>query len=356
MKSDILRFCLTPEATIRDAMALIDRNQRGIALVVDAETRLIATVTDGDIRRALLAGREAGLSLGGLLAGQVRSPIFAEASAERGQLLHMMREHRIRQIPLLDELRRVVTVATLDDLLADDILPLQAVIMAGGEGTRLRPLTEDLPKSMLPIGDRPLMEHTLDRLRESGIRHVSVTTRYKGEKIRDYFGDGSSFGLDVSYVAEDQPLGTAGALSRLAPMTGPVLVINGDIISDVDYRAMLAFHVEARADATVAVRRLDLPVPYGLVETEGVRILRVREKPLLSIYVSGGIYLLESTAFRFVPHEARFDMTDLLEVLIAKGREVVSYPIVEYWLDIGRPEDYAQAQRDSARRDAKHVT
>jgi NDP-sugar pyrophosphorylase family protein len=219
--------------------------------------------------------------------------------------------------------------------------------MAGGLGTRLRPLTDDTPKPMLPVGGRPLMEHIIGQLRESGIRRVNITTHYRHDKIAEHFGDGDGFGVEIEYVSEERPLGTAGALSLLAACAEPLLVVNGDILTRVDFRAMLGFHRRQEAAFTVGVRRFAVDVPYGIVETEGPEVREITEKPRFEFLVNAGIYLLEPEIVRLIPVDTRFEMNDLIGLAIAEGRRVVNFPIVEYWLDIGRPGDYAQAQADA---------
>ena len=348
--TDLSELRVAPDASIREAMRRIDSNQRGIVVVTDEDGRLLGTLTDGDIRRAILAGdsldQRVDLILSRKSGSAYARSITAPAETDRPGLLRLMREKDVRQIPLVDGEGKVTGLVTLDELVPREVLPLQAVIMAGGQGTRLRPLTEQVPKSMLPIGGRPLLEHTIEQLRQAGIGRVHVSTHYQPEKIRDHFGDGHTFGVQIQYVAEDQPLGTAGALGLLEGADDPLLVINGDILTAVDFRAMLDFHRQHGADLTMAVRQYDLRVPYGVVEADGWRVRAVREKPVLGFFVNAGIYLLEPTVARSVPNGQRLDMTDLIARLIADGRPVVSFPVVEYWLDIGQHADYEQAQRD----------
>jgi NDP-sugar pyrophosphorylase family protein len=257
-----------------------------------------------------------------------------------------MRERVIRQIPLLDGDGCVEDLVTWEDLLTVEDLPLQAVIMAGGMGTRLRPLTEELPKPMLPVGGRPLLERIVEQLQKAGIRRVTVTTHYKPEKIIEHFGDGRAFGVELTYVNEHQPLGTGGGLGLLPVPQQPLLVINGDILTQVDFRAMLAFHQEHRAEMTVAVRRYDVQVPYGVVECDGPFVRQLKEKPQMGFLVNAGIYLLEPSGYDLIPNGKHFDMTDLIQWMLNNGRAVVSFLIREYWLDIGQHTDYAQAQGD----------
>jgi dTDP-glucose pyrophosphorylase/CBS domain-containing protein len=347
---DVQKFFMRPDSSIRDVMVCIDRNAKGIALIVDQAYRLVGTITDGDIRRAVLSGTALDSPISELLQHKADSrypePITAVSGTSSDQLLRIMREQMVRQIPLLDQERRVVGLATMDELFPREQLPLQAVIMAGGFGTRLRPLTEKLPKPMLPVGDRPLLELTIQRMREAGIRQVNITTHHQPERIVEHFGNGETLGVDINYVTEDSPLGTAGALSLIEMPDTPLLVINGDILTKVDFRAMLDYHRKHNADLTVGVRQYSQQVPYGVVECDGAYVQQVREKPVFSFLVNAGIYLMEPTVHRYVPQDQRFDMTDLIQQLVQDGCSVVSFPIVEYWLDIGQHTDYERAQKD----------
>jgi NDP-sugar pyrophosphorylase family protein len=260
----------------------------------------------------------------------------------------MMTEMGVRQIPLVDDEGRVADVALLSELVKEYELPLRAIVMAGGYGTRLRPLTDELPKPMLPVGDRPLLEIIVDRLREAGIRHVNVATHYKSEMIAEHFKDGQGFGVDIRYVKEDQPLGTAGALSMLEESDEPLLVINGDILTRVDFRAMLHFHHEHKSDLTVAVSQYEFRVPYGVIETDGVAVTGMSEKPLVRQFINAGIYLLNPSIRRLIPNGQHYDIPDLIERLLEEGRPVVCFPIREYWLDIGKSDHYDQAKVDVA--------
>ena len=348
MKPDLSQYLVATTATVGQVMACIDRNTKGIALVVDADGRLLNTVTDGDVRRAILAGIKLDSPLQPLLADKRQkaraTPITAPAGTPAAELLRLMQERSIRQLPLVDAAGKPTELVTLDELLPNDALPLQAVIMAGGAGTRLRPLTQDVPKPMLPVGGKPMLEHVIAQLRGAGIHRVNITTHYKREVIENHFGDGRGFGVEVSYVKESQPLGTAGAIGLMESPKEPLLVVNGDILTRVDFRAMLRFHREHKADLTVAVRQYDVNVPFGVIQTNGERVTGVEEKPVLNFFVNAGIYLLEPQVHPFIPNGQRYDMTELIQRLVSQGRRVVSFPVLEYWLDIGQPEDYVAAQ------------
>lgn len=339
-----------PETTIREVMDLLGRNRKGIVLIVDADNKLIGTLTDGDIRRAMLANDPQDQQAAKLLERKTGSlyahPVTATSGTTNEEMLKLMHDRAIRQVPLLDGEGRVVDVVAMDDLLSEELPGLQAVVMAGGFGTRLRPLTDDTPKPMLPVGDKPILEHTIEQLKQVGIHHINITTHYQPEKIKDHFGDGSEFGVDIEYVSEDRPLGTAGAVGLVNAGAEPMLVINGDILTSVDFQAMHRYHRKHQADMTLGVRRYDFKVPYGVVECQGAQVRGISEKPEFAFLVNAGIYLLEPSVRQFIPPDERFDMTDLMDVLIAKGRTVASFPIMEYWLDIGQIDDYKKAQTD----------
>jgi dTDP-glucose pyrophosphorylase len=344
---DLRPFLVAPQDAMLAVMQRINQNGRGIALVTDAEGRLLDTVTDGDLRRAVLAGTDLKLPVSTLQARRSVPPLTARLGTAHAELIRILEQARVRHLPLLDAQGRVKDLALLEELLEQERAPqLAAVVMAGGLGRRLRPLTEELPKPMLPVGDKPLLERTVTQLREAGIHSIYLATHYKSQVVAQHFGNGDSFGVEINYLDEDQPRGTAGALAQMPPGDQPVLVINGDILTRLNYRALLDFHRENRADMTVGVRHYELRVPYGVVETEGVQISGLAEKPTQRLFVNAGVYLLEPELCRLVPADRHFDMTDLIAALMAAGKRVVAFPISEYWLDIGQPEDYAQAQDD----------
>jgi len=350
--ADIRALCIGPEDSIKLAADCINRSRRGLAaLVVDKGGKLLDVVTDGDIRRAILEGLSLDTPVSALKMRKDSSgfpePVVATVGLAKAEVLRLMRERSVQLLPLVDERGCVVDIVKLADLVPEPLsLNVQAVVMAGGLGARLRPLTADTPKPMLPVGNKPLLELTIANLRAAGINRVSVTTHFLPEKIRDHFGDGSDFGVQISYINEDTPLGTAGALSMIEKIDEPLLVINGDILTKVDFGAMLAFHREHHAALTVAVRQYDLQVPFGVMECSGALVTGVREKPTYNFFVNAGIYLLEPEACRMIPQGNRFDMPDLISDLIKAKRKVVSFPVTEYWIDIGQHLDYARAQED----------
>lgn len=346
---DVERVFCRSGMTLRQTMEVIDRGSAGIALLVDQDGRLLATVSDGDVRRAILAGH--GLEspverLPTLPAFDGAAPLTAPQGTPVADLLRLMSERGVRQVPLLDNGGRVVDLALLWALHDDAELPIEAVVMAGGFGTRLRPFTETVPKPMLPVGGQPLMELTINHLRQAGIRKVNVTTHYLANVITDHFGDGADFGVRLNYVQEDTPLGTAGALSLLEGGDDPLLIINGDIVTDLDYRAMLDFHRQHGAMLTVAIFPYEFQIPYGVIDHQGADITGIREKPSLRHFVNAGIYLVEPQVRTHIPTNTAFSMTDLIALLLERGDRVVGFPIHEYWVDIGQHTDYQRVQQD----------
>lgn len=358
--SDIARLGVTVDVSIRRAMAALDVGAKGIVLLTDTDGRFVGTVTDGDVRRAILDGVDLDQPVRLLLDRKrgtaYEKPAWAPAGSTRIHIRERMTHHKVKQLPLLDEDHRPVDLVIMDDLVTDPTPKLEAVIMAGGFGTRLAPLTDDTPKPMLPVNGRPLLERTIEQLRQTGIRRVNVTTHYMPEKIVEHFGDGSQFGVDLNYVSEDTPLGTAGALGLMTKPDQPVLVLNGDIVTRVDFNAMLEFHRENNAAMTVGVRQFELQVPFGVIQCDGANVQQITEKPNVGFLVNAGVYLIEPRVFDHIPAGQRLDMPDLIRGLVGHKEVVVSFPIVEYWMDIGRLSDYDKVQQDVADRDENSPT
>jgi dTDP-glucose pyrophosphorylase len=350
---DVSQLFVRPADSIADVIAIIDRSGPvSLALVVDERRRLINTISDGDVRRGILTGLTLAEPASKLLEIKARTPypepVTAPVDSDPVTLQTILRERSVRQIPLVDPEGAVVDIVTARDFQAART-PFRAIVMAGGRGLRLRPLTESMPKPMLPVGGRPVMEIIVEQLKNAGVRRIHVSTNYQAEKIVGHFGDGESFGVEIEYVREEEPLGTGGALGLIGRPTEPVLVINGDILTQVDFLAMYAFHREQKAEMTVGSRRYEMQVPYGVVDCDGALIRGLREKPQVSFFVNAGIYLLEPSVFDLIECNRHMNITDLVKKLIDAGRAVVSYPICEYWLDIGRHEDYERAQEDASK-------
>lgn len=335
---------ISPRERISEVIRRLDDAGTGVLLLCEEDGRLAGLLSDGDIRRALLQGVSFDQTCESIAS---LKPVVVPPGVSAVEALRLMNEADVNQLPVVDPQNgKVVDLLLRRDLVTEEELSVAAVVMAGGFGTRLRPLTEDLPKPMLRVGDRPLLERTIEQLRAAGIRHVNVTTHYLPEKITDHFGDGRAYGVEIAYVTEDRPLGTAGGLALVKDSREPLLVINGDLLVSVDFRDFAKHHRKHGADVTVCVRRHQLPVPYGVMDCEGMRLRGIREKPSVDVLVNAGIYLLEPSVREYIPNGERFDMTDLLQRLLEAGRPVATYPILGYWLDVGRHEDFERAQID----------
>jgi dTDP-glucose pyrophosphorylase len=340
---------LVPEgATLRDALEAMTRSCRQVALVVDRDARLLGLMTDGDVRKALLRGVALDAKVEEVMN---RTPVVAPAGVSRGEALALMRSRSIRHVPVLDERRAVVDLLRLEDLLAPaPPLGNRVVIMAGGEGRRLWPLTESTPKPMLRVGGKPILELLIERLRQSGIVDVLVALRHKSEMIREHLGDGARLGVRIEYVEESEPLGTMGALTLVPDLLDlPFFVVNGDILTKCDFRAMWEFH-RSQTDAamTVGVSLYQVEIPYGEFVLRGERIERVDEKPRKEFPINAGIYVLEPAVVDMIPRGQYFDAPEVIRLLLARGAHVAAYAIREYWLDVGRHPDFEKANRDIA--------
>ncbi|MDY0108479.1 MAG: nucleotidyltransferase family protein [Candidatus Krumholzibacteria bacterium] len=332
-----------PALPLGEAISRLDLAGTGALLLCDEQGGLLGLLTDGDVRRAVIRGVSMSTACLDIAS---REPLTMRPPAAAADALHLMNTRDINHLPVVDAGGKVVDFLLRKDLISEQTLGLAAVIMAGGFGKRLLPLTERVPKPMLPLGGRPLLERTIQRLQQAGITDVHLTTYHQADMISDHFGDGRAFGVDLKYTREDQPLGTAGGLKLVAQTGGPILVLNGDILTDMSFDGLLAFHREHKADLTVGVRKYEITVPFGVVECSDVRVRQLREKPTETLFINAGVYLLEPSVLALIPDGVRFDMTDLIQALLAEDRRVISFPILEYWLDIGRPEDYRQAQDD----------
>lgn len=335
---------ILPGTPLREAIAKIDAAATQMALVVDADRKLLGSLSDGDVRRALLAGAALDDAVEKWMH---RSPTTAREQESRETILAKMRQLVLHQIPILDGEGRVVDLKTIDDYLAVPPRDNWVVIMAGGLGTRLKELTRHTPKPMLPVGDRPLLETIIGRFVEQGFHRIWLAVNYQAEKIISHFGDGAAFGAEIRYLREEKRLGTAGALSLLSETPGvPLLVANADLLAAVDYGEMIERHVAAGVMASMAVWEYEYQIPYGVVHTEGERISGLEEKPVRQAMVNAGIYVLRPEALEFVPKDTFFDMPELFAALIDRGLPVGYHRINGYWLDIGRHEDFERACLD----------
>ena len=343
---DIEKFLVYLDSTVEEVISAIQKGGQGIAIVVDQERCPIKTITDGDVRRAILNKVRLEDKVTILFKNDSR-PVVASVKTSQDELLKMMEEKVLRQIPLLNDEGRIVELVLLSELIEERKgLSLTAVVMAGGKGKRLYPLTKGMPKPMLPVDGVPLMHRIVQQLHQAGIKKIQISTHYKSDVITNYFGDGQKLGINIDYIHEDQPLGTAGALGLMDIPTETALIINGDILTQLDFRAIYDFHQTHGAIMTVGLRKFEFEVPYGVVQTDDIHITHLVEKPLQTFLVNAGIYLIEPLVYEYIPKEKYLDMTDLISALLKAKLKVISFPIQEYWLDVGLREDYKKAQED----------
>lgn len=332
-----------PETSLEDAIAVLDRGGARIVIVADGDRRLLGTLTDGDVRRALLRHLSLDVPVGQVMCS---TPQVAQRGWNREHVLSLMEGTRLLQLPVVDQSGRVVGLETLHDMLERRQLDNPVFIMAGGFGTRLYPLTQACPKPLLKVGGKPILELILESFIEAGFHRFFISTHYLPEMIREHFGDGTRWGVSIRYVHENEPLGTGGALGLLPhdEIDLPLFMMNGDLLTRVNYRGLLDFHQEHESIATMCVREYEHQVPYGVIKSDGHRIISMVEKPVQRFFVNAGIYLLAPELVRGVQPGTRIDMPTLLEHAMAAGNDVTMFPVHEYWLDIGRMEDFHRAQ------------
>ncbi len=337
------RRALLPEsATLQQAIETLDAAALKIALVVTGDDVLVGTITDGDIRRALLRG----LGLQSSIETVVhREPFVAPPGMDREMVRHLMHANKLLHVPVVDRDHRLVGLHLWEELNLPVERPNTVLIMAGGAGSRLRPYTENCPKPMLPVAGKPMLEHIVERARGQGFRRFVFAVHYLGHVIEEHFGAGERWQIQIDYLREQSPLGTAGALSLLDPRPEhPFVVSNGDVLTDIHYGELLDFHARHGAAATMAVRQHEWQYPFGVVRTRGVEITGFEEKPVTSALVNAGIYVLDPNAIDCLIAAERCDMPMLFERLREKGGRTVVYPMHEPWLDVGKPEDYLAVQ------------
>jgi dTDP-glucose pyrophosphorylase len=341
---------LTLSATVRDAVLAIEQSRRGIATVTDVDGVLCGTLTDGDIRRLILRG---GSLESSVTEAMNAAPLTAAVGTSDRDLVQLLNERGLEALPLTDTHGRLAGIAHLRDLVpeagerggAEGFAA--AVIMAGGEGLRLRPITETIPKPMIDVGGMPLVERHVRHLARAGVRRVFLAVNYLAHKIERHFGAGRAHGIAIDYLRENEKLGTAGALSLLPPLeAGPILVLNADVVHAVDYGHLLNYHVNQDADLTVAAVEHHVQIPYGVIRAESGRVVRLEEKPSQRFLCNAGIYVLGTEARALIARGRRIDMTDIITELTAVGKTVSAFPMHEYWADVADAEDLERVRRE----------
>ncbi len=338
------RILVAPDTSIQQIIRIIDLSSLQIALVIDDCYRLIGTITDGDVRRGLLKGLTLEDSAEKIMS---RNPITIKADTDPQQALELIKKHSIRHLPVIGPAGEVIGIRRMEELMGASKIDNWVAVMAGGLGSRLRPLTDDCPKPMLRIGERPLLEIIMENLIEQGFYRFCLSINYKGHQIKGYFGNGAGHNAEINYIEEECCMGTAGSLSLFPVRTDkPIIVINGDILTKLDFRELLEFHLEHQAKATVAVRGYDIEIPYGVVKANRDRLIGFEEKPIYSCFINAGIYVLDPSVLNKIPKDTYFDMNQLLESMLKDTDKIAVFPIREYWIDIGDMADFKKANRE----------
>ena len=331
------------DTSIRQALEILDKlASDAILFLVDDENKLLGSLTDGDLRRGFIKG----LAFEDHLSKFIQpNPKFIQQGKYNLKEIIALRDKFFTIFPVVDAEMKIINVVNFRH--QKSYLPVDALIMAGGRGERLKPLTDNTPKPLLKVGDKPIIEHNIDRLNTFGIDDIWISVRYLGEQLVDYFKDGSEKALRINYVWEENALGTAGALALIDDFIHDhVLMMNSDLLTNIDFEDLFLFFEEHEADLAVACIPYQVNVPYAVMETNGKKVTGFKEKPTYTHYSNAGIYLMKKEVINKVPKNETFNATDLMEKLIQEGKKVVAYPLVGYWLDIGKHEDYEKAQQD----------
>jgi dTDP-glucose pyrophosphorylase/predicted transcriptional regulator len=332
---------LKPTSTIKEALKIIDSGAMQIALVIDEGEKLLGTVTDGDIRRGLLNNLSLDDSIEGII---FKTPTVCSIEDTKEKIIEIAISKKLHQLPIVDNDGKLVGIEEIDELLKPKTKTNKVVLMVGGLGTRLRPLTDNTPKPMLKVGNKPILETIIGNFKKYGFVNIVLCVSYKAEIIEEYFKDGLEFGVNIEYIHENKRMGTAGALSLIRDkLDKSFFVMNGDLLTNINFDNMMQYHLHNSSLATMGVREYDFQVPYGVVNVHGENILSIEEKPVHKFFVSGGIYVLSSDVLDFIPDDEFYDMPTLFEKVIEEKLKSISFPIHEYWLDIGRIEEFEKA-------------
>jgi dTDP-glucose pyrophosphorylase len=329
------------DSTIQHVIRNLDEVAIKIVLVVNEFCELQGTISDGDIRRGLLRGLDLNSPISSIVH---RSPLIVPPEMGRETILQLMVANKVQQIPVVDHNQRIVGLHLWDEITSPPAKSNLVIIMAGGMGTRLRPFTESCPKPLLSVAGKPILEHIIERAKAEGFSRFVLAIHYLGKMIEDYFGNGERLQVEIEYLREQSPLGTAGALGALEPMPNNAFIVtNGDVISDIRYADLLDFHIRHKASATMAVRAHEWHHPYGVVQIDGVEIVGFEEKPVARSHINAGVYALAPEALVLLCKDERCDMPTLFERLQMQSMRTIAYPMHEPWLDVGRPDDLEHA-------------
>ncbi|WP_373002774.1 nucleotidyltransferase family protein [Sulfurimonas sp.] len=335
------KLILGKNSTIKDALRIIDNGKMRIALVVKEDNKLIGTISDGDLRRAFLTGATIDDSIEKLI---FKNFIYAAVGDSKEKLIQLAKHNNIYIIPIVDKNFILLGIEEVNDLITLKKYDNKVVLMAGGLGTRLKPLTDNMPKPLLKVGNKPILETIIENFSKYGFKDFILSVNYKSEMIKEYFGDGKRFGVSIEYIMEDKRMGTAGALSLMKEkLTNNFFVMNGDLLTNINYEHLLNYHINEKADATMCVKEYDFQIPYGVVTIDNNNITEISEKPLHKFFVNAGIYILNNSVLKYIPEKEFLDMPILFDEIIKHKNKSISFPIREYWLDIGEIEEYKKA-------------
>lgn len=336
--------CIKQEQTLFDAIQALNGPAEGMAIITNGEDKVIGVLTDGDVRRALMKEARLDAPIGPYFR---RDFLFVSETETRDQVLDLMQAKKIKHLPILDGAGRLIGIHLLHDIVGGEKLPNHAVIMAGGKGVRLRPITENLPKPMIPVAGRPILERLVLHLVGCGITHIHLSVNYLAEIIVNHFGDGSRYGCEISYLHETTELGTGGALSLLPEIPQePIIVLNGDLVTQLDFASMLGCHAASGSAATIGYRPYTHQVPFGCLDLREGAVLGIQEKPVLERSVNAGVYVLSPEALKLVP-SSFFPITDLFQLLLDRGDKVGAYEITTDWTDVGQHSELSKARGGS---------
>ncbi len=333
-----------PDTTIREAMKLMDSSSLETILVIDEGKKLLGLVTDGDIRRSILNSMESSDKIGKIMNRNFTALHYSKPFED---IVNTMKKYCFKQIPLVDDNKRVIDIVLLRDIITDDYRDNYVVLMAGGTGSRLKPLTNAMPKPMLKVGDKPILEIIINQFKSQGFKNFIISISYLADIVEGYFGDGSNYGVNIKYIRETKRLGTAGCIRHAEPyLDKPFYVMNGDLLTRINFEDMLNYHAENEFDITMGLRKYEYQIPYGVMETQGDCITGLVEKPVVSCTINAGVYCLDPKIIGLIPEDEHFDITTLVEKCIQKGAMVGGYDINDYWIDIGQIEEYNKANMD----------
>lgn len=335
---------LSPEDTIREAMRVMEASSLETVLVIDENKRLIGLATDGDIRRAILSNIGLEEKIGSIMN---RNFTAVPSSTPIKEIVKLMKKHYFKQMPIIDLDRKIVDIVLLKDIIAEKTRDNYVVLMAGGLGSRLQPLTNELPKPMLKVGDKPILEIIINQFKSYGFKNFIISINYLADIVEGYFGDGSNFDVNIQYVREPKRLGTAGCLKLIREnIEKPFFVMNGDLLTKLDFEDMLKFHIANGFDISMGIRKHEYQIPFGVINTEGNSISSIVEKPVNHCVINAGVYCVSPEIIKYVPENEYFDITSLIDMCITNNGKVGGYHIKDYWMDIGQIEDYHKANAD----------